>query len=61
VALAVGTTVKLARALWIVPLSVGTAMAKKSKARNLQRSRARRPRSDANQQAFFLWQAACHE
>jgi hypothetical protein len=30
-------------------------------ARNLQRSRARRPRSDANQQAFFLWQAACHE
>jgi uncharacterized integral membrane protein (TIGR00698 family) len=33
VALAVGTTVKLARALWIVPLSVGTAMAKKSKAR----------------------------
>ena len=33
VALAVGTTVKLARALWIVPLSFGTAMAKKSKAR----------------------------
>jgi uncharacterized integral membrane protein (TIGR00698 family) len=33
VALAVGTTVKLARALWIVPLSVGTAMANKSKAR----------------------------
>ncbi len=33
VALAVGTTVKLARALWIVPLSLGTAMAKKSKAR----------------------------
>ena len=33
VALAVGTTVKLARALWIVPLSVATAMAKKSKAR----------------------------
>jgi uncharacterized integral membrane protein (TIGR00698 family) len=33
VALAVGTTVKLARALWIVPLSVGTAIAKKSKAR----------------------------
>ena len=33
VALAVGTTVKLARALGIVPLSVGTAMAKKSKAR----------------------------
>ena len=33
VALAVGTTVKLARALWIVPLSVGTAMARKSKAR----------------------------
>jgi uncharacterized integral membrane protein (TIGR00698 family) len=32
-ALAVGTTVKLARALWIVPLSVGTAIAKKSKAR----------------------------
>ncbi len=32
VALAAGTTVKLARALWIVPLSVGTAMAKKSKA-----------------------------
>jgi uncharacterized membrane protein YadS len=33
VALAVGTTVKLARALWIVPLSVGTALANKSKAR----------------------------
>jgi uncharacterized integral membrane protein (TIGR00698 family) len=33
VALAVGTTVKLARALWIVPLSFGTAMASKSKAR----------------------------
>jgi uncharacterized membrane protein YadS len=33
VALADGTTVKLARALWIVPLSVGTAMANKSKAR----------------------------
>lgn len=32
-ALAVGTTVKLARALWIVPLSLGTAMVKKSKAR----------------------------
>ena len=33
VALAVGTTVKLARALWIVPMSVGTAMVNKSKAR----------------------------
>jgi len=33
VALAVGTTVKLARALWIVPLSIGTAMSNKSKAR----------------------------
>lgn len=33
VALTVGTTVKLARALWIVPLSVGTAVTKKSKAR----------------------------
>jgi uncharacterized integral membrane protein (TIGR00698 family) len=32
-ALAVGTTIKLARALWIVPLSVGTAAAFKSKAR----------------------------
>ncbi|MGB7985998.1 MAG: putative sulfate exporter family transporter [Terracidiphilus sp.] len=32
-ALTVGTTVKLARALWIVPLSVGTAMVNKSKAR----------------------------
>ncbi len=32
-ALAVGTTVKLARALWIVPLSIGTAIATKSKAR----------------------------
>lgn len=32
-ALAVGTTVKLARALWIVPMSVGTAVARKSKAR----------------------------
>lgn len=33
VALAVGTTVKLARALWIVPVSLLTAMANKSKAR----------------------------
>lgn len=32
-ALAVGTTIKLARALWIVPLSVVTALALKSKAR----------------------------
>lgn len=32
-ALAVGTTVKLARALWIVPLSVGTAATRKSKAK----------------------------
>jgi uncharacterized integral membrane protein (TIGR00698 family) len=32
-ALAVGTTIKLARALWIVPLSVGTAAVLKSKAR----------------------------
>lgn len=33
VALAVGTTVKLARALWIVPMSVGTAAVRKSDAR----------------------------
>jgi uncharacterized integral membrane protein (TIGR00698 family) len=33
VALAVGTTVKLARALWIVPMSIGTALVNKSKAR----------------------------
>lgn len=33
VALAVGTTVKLARALWIVPMSVGTAAVKRSNAR----------------------------
>ncbi len=33
IALAVGTTVKLARALWIVPMSVGTAAMRKSKAR----------------------------
>jgi uncharacterized integral membrane protein (TIGR00698 family) len=32
-ALAVGTTVKLARALWIVPMSVGTALVKHSKAK----------------------------
>jgi uncharacterized integral membrane protein (TIGR00698 family) len=32
-ALAVGTTVKLARALWIVPLAVATAMWKKSNAK----------------------------
>jgi uncharacterized integral membrane protein (TIGR00698 family) len=32
-ALVVGTTVKLARALWIVPLSLGTAAAKKSNSR----------------------------
>ena len=33
VALAVGTTVKLARALWIVPVSVGTAVFKRAKAK----------------------------
>jgi len=33
VALAVGTTVKLARALWIVPMSIGTAAVRKSNAR----------------------------
>jgi uncharacterized integral membrane protein (TIGR00698 family) len=33
VALAVGTTVKLARALWIVPMSVGTSLVQKSKSR----------------------------
>lgn len=33
IALAVGTTVKLARALWIVPLSIATALTLKSKAR----------------------------
>ena len=33
VALAVGTTVKLARALWIVPMSLGTAAVKGSKTR----------------------------
>jgi uncharacterized integral membrane protein (TIGR00698 family) len=33
VALAIGTTVKLARALWIVPLSIATAVAKRTKAR----------------------------
>ena len=32
-ALAVGTTIKLARALWIVPLSIATAVLLKSKAR----------------------------
>jgi uncharacterized integral membrane protein (TIGR00698 family) len=32
-ALAVGTTVKLARALWIVPVTLGTAVAKGSKTR----------------------------
>lgn len=32
VALAVGTTVKLARALWIVPMSIGTSAMNKSKA-----------------------------
>jgi uncharacterized membrane protein YadS len=32
-ALEVGTTIKLARALWIVPLSIVTALALKSKAR----------------------------
>ena len=33
VALAVGTTVKLARALWIVPLTLGTALARHTKAK----------------------------
>jgi uncharacterized integral membrane protein (TIGR00698 family) len=33
VALAVGTTVKLARALWIVPLTLVTALARRSKAK----------------------------
>jgi uncharacterized integral membrane protein (TIGR00698 family) len=35
IALAVGTTVKLARALWIVPMSVGTALVERKKA-NIQ-------------------------
>ena len=33
VALMVGTTVKLARALWIVPLSIGTSLTRKTQAR----------------------------
>ncbi|HEV2214496.1 MAG TPA: putative sulfate exporter family transporter [Terracidiphilus sp.] len=33
IALAVGTTVKLARALWIVPMSIGASAVQKSKAR----------------------------
>jgi uncharacterized integral membrane protein (TIGR00698 family) len=33
VARAIGTTVKLARALWIVPMSIGTSLVNKSKAR----------------------------
>jgi uncharacterized integral membrane protein (TIGR00698 family) len=33
IALAVGTTVKLARALWIVPVSVGTSLVKKGDAK----------------------------
>jgi uncharacterized integral membrane protein (TIGR00698 family) len=33
IALGVGTTVKLARALWIVPMSVGTALVEKKKAK----------------------------
>ena len=33
IALAIGTTVKLARALWIVPLSLGTAAMRRSRAR----------------------------
>ncbi|MGA9799363.1 MAG: putative sulfate exporter family transporter [Terriglobales bacterium] len=33
VALAVGTTVKLARALWIVPMSLGTALIKRARAK----------------------------
>lgn len=33
IALAVGTTVKLARALWIVPVSVGTSLTRRSSAR----------------------------
>jgi len=33
VALAVGTTVKLARALWIVPLTIGTALVRRKAAR----------------------------
>jgi uncharacterized integral membrane protein (TIGR00698 family) len=32
-ALAIGTTIKLARALWIIPLALGTAISLKSKAR----------------------------
>lgn len=33
IALAIGTTVKLARALWIIPLSLGTAAVKRSNAK----------------------------
>jgi uncharacterized integral membrane protein (TIGR00698 family) len=40
VALAVGTTVKLARALWIVPVSIGTSMLRKTNA-GVRKSSAR--------------------
>jgi uncharacterized integral membrane protein (TIGR00698 family) len=39
IALAVGTTVKLARALWIVPVSMGTAMARKHSEREMDAKR----------------------
>jgi len=40
VALTVGTTVKLARALWIVPVSMGTAMVRKHSAQAAQKNGA---------------------
>ena len=54
VALAVGTTVKLARALWIVPLSIGTAMVRRA-------SRAFNGRGSSSSFALPQWQIlTCH-
>jgi uncharacterized integral membrane protein (TIGR00698 family) len=43
-ALVIGTTVKLARALWIVPLALATAAVKRSRSRNAATGGSRGPR-----------------
>src|SRR5260370_10232488 len=48
-ALVIGTTVKLARALWIVPLALATAAVKRSRSQKLP------ARSDAGPRIPFPW------
>jgi uncharacterized membrane protein YadS len=58
IALAVGTTVKLARALWIVPVSMGTAMARKHSEREMDAKRengAQETKTERRSSARVQW------